>query len=256
MSGPETPTESQTNMLSENKKYTTEADTGDYYSDPETYTHTTTQKFNTIGQYFLTESETETGDCYSDPGTYTHTTTAQEFNTIGQHFLTKKKYPAALDAFERAVEADPECTKYRYNMGVACLNLARYPEALDNFYVVRDIDPKDEKILKAIKATANRLNDAGRRLAEEGNYEAALDAFERAVEADPEDPNYIYKLGEVYFNLERYSDALDSFQAANQILPENEAILIAIEETNQRLDGEERIGDCDETLRWRFRLRF
>lgn len=59
---------------------------------------------------------------------------------------------------------------------------------------------------------------SGLELYEQGAYDKALDRFLAAQVDNPEDPNILYNVGEAYYKLEKYQEAMSNYQAALQRL--------------------------------------
>ena len=54
---------------------------------------------------------------------------------------------------------------------------------------------------------------------ENGDYYAVIDGYKTLIKNDDANPNYFYNLGLAQFNLEKYAEALASFETASRLLP-------------------------------------
>jgi tetratricopeptide (TPR) repeat protein len=69
------------------------------------------------------------------------------------------------------------------------------------------------------RVRASRTANEGREALAQGNLDSAQDAFDRAVRADPANPDAVAGLAEVAFERARYTDALDYARRAVAIRP-------------------------------------
>jgi tetratricopeptide (TPR) repeat protein len=61
----------------------------------------------------------------------------------------------------------------------------------------------------------------GLEYADEGEYEEAERAYQRALEAEPDREDILFRLGTLYVSMERYADAVDIFSRLVEKNPEN-----------------------------------
>jgi tetratricopeptide (TPR) repeat protein len=66
-----------------------------------------------------------------------------------------------------------------------------------------------------------------------GDYPSAIAAFEKALNLDPQDPRARYELGMVYFSMEDYPKALASFKRAHRDDPSNALVSLYLGATYQ-----------------------
>ena len=182
-----------------------------------------------------------------------------EWTNLAADLNNKGKYEEALDAVERALEIDS--TTYArpwYNKGNILYNLKRYKEAVLAYDSAISIDPEDSdagyRDRAAQKAGLNSNVESGTDasgtgsgggdkidtktsgnyasvaewtnlaadLNNKGKYEAALDAVERALEIDS--TTYArpwYNKGNILYNLKRYKEAVQAYDSAISIDPED-----------------------------------
>ncbi len=140
----------------------------------------------------------------------------------------------AADAFERASELAPERVDAWYGLGVARLSFApdkaempfRRAVTLDANYVTvigsfleaaelaTHVRERLGAVLEAAKAAVQ--GDAALR---EGDLALAIDAYRKAVEADPDNISYLVKLGDAYRSqgdagvIQAYADAVDIYRS-------------------------------------------
>ncbi|MDZ8067888.1 MAG: tetratricopeptide repeat protein [Nostoc sp. DedQUE08] len=122
----------------------------------------------------------------------------------GETYRSMKRYPEALQDFDRAIELDPKDAWAMALRGVTYRLMKRYTEALQDFDRAIELDPK--------YAWAIVLRGETYRLME--RYTEALQDFDRAIELDPKYAWAIVLRGETYRLMERYTEALQDFDRA------------------------------------------
>jgi tetratricopeptide (TPR) repeat protein len=83
----------------------------------------------------------------------------------------------------------------------------------------------------AQKKSLRTLLGEGRRLRDQGKPEAALDAYGRALQAEPENPDALAGRGLCYLDLSRYVPAEEAFKAALAANDVHPAALMGLAET-------------------------
>jgi tetratricopeptide (TPR) repeat protein len=73
-------------------------------------------------------------------------------------------------------------------------------------------------------AKASFLMDAGVQYADEGEYEEAEQAYLRALEGDPENPDIRFRLSTLYIMMERYRAAAEILESLAEKYPDSPAI--------------------------------
>jgi len=124
------------------------------------------------------------------------------------------RYEEELEAFEKAIEYNPNDADTWYNKGLTLVNLGRYEEALEAFEKAIEYNPKD----------ANTWLFKGFTLGSLGHYEEALEVFNKAIEYNPNDADAWYNKGVTLYKLGRYEEAITSFE---QVLRYDHEYLIA-----------------------------
>ena len=66
---------------------------------------------------------------------------------------------------------------------------------------------------------AKKHFDEGLRLYELGRYEEAIEEFDKAIELDPNDPDYHYYKGIALYELHKYEEAIEEFDKAIELDP-------------------------------------
>ncbi len=79
------------------------------------------------------------------------------FGFLGLCFLKLEKYEAAIKSFEKAIELYPASSDYWYNLGIAYYKAGIKSRAIEKLVAAFLIEPKDEKIIRMLRATAPEI---------------------------------------------------------------------------------------------------
>lgn len=116
----------------------------------------------------------------------------------------------AVDAFRRAMEADPSNLDATLELGHTLLELKREEEAIPVFEHAVELAPE----------RADLWAQLGYLYEGEERKEKAADAFRRAMDADPGNLEYTLALGYTLVDLERNREAIPVFEHALGLAPE------------------------------------
>lgn len=159
----------------------------------------------------------------------------------------------AISSFQRAVAADSQSWQAHYHLGVSYLEGGQLNVALNNLEAAARLNPASgeaqlalasaydllgrfDDALQAAEAALSRLSEAGlraqvnlikgRALFAQGEYSAALSAFESALAHDPAVAEAQLWTGLAEFNLGNFSAAVRYFERAVQLNPASVAARI------------------------------
>lgn len=107
---------------------------------------------------------------------------AEEYYNMGLDYFQNKEFYKARDMLEKAVELDPENAEYYTFLGMC------YAASSEDY---------------------------------EANYQAALKAFRKAAELNPDDPRNFYYAGVIYMTLGKNDIAKKAFEKVLEINPEH-----------------------------------
>lgn len=132
----------------------------------------------------------------------------------------------AVEAFEHAVELEPEIAEFHANLGAALFERARRTGALEaggeNAPVHPDLLRAQQALERALSCgpkLACVFNNLGLVRMELGNLEGALEAFERALALEPGEVNALYNRAAVLCALDRQEDCLAALDRLLQLAP-------------------------------------
>ncbi len=153
---------------------------------------------------------------------------AAAYNGKGQVLRLRGHYEQALQAFEEAIglatDAD-NIAAYHYNKGLVLCDLRRYDEALDAYDLAIQIDPEHGKYRAEMSSMSKEERDKkiykycdnGKKLSTLNRYEEALQAFEKALRIDSQyTPGHVDRANAL-LKLEHYEEALQAFEKALQL---------------------------------------
>lgn len=128
---------------------------------------------------------------------------------VGNFFQRERNYPAAADAFTRAIEIDPEFARCYYCMGNLYREINEQVEAL-NYY---------NKAIELDDSEADFYNNRGLLSYEMGNPAEAKTNFQKAIELHPKEGLFLNNLGVLYQCLNQLDCAQELFQEAIAVDP-------------------------------------
>lgn len=139
-----------------------------------------------------------------------------EFNR-GAALMEQYRYPDASKAFETVLEAAPDWTAARFNLGLAYLNSAGKTDADKKDAPQGDGGTKDtlesarqmfEMVLESEPNHTHATFSLGMYYQYKGEMQEALDCFEKVYQADSDDPHVAYKFAEALIGVEKHEEAL------------------------------------------------
>lgn len=123
--------------------------------------------------------------------------TIAEFNR-GAAFLEQYKYSEAARAFESVLDAAPDWTAARFNLGLAYINMQVKPGAKSYLELAQEAF---ETVLQSNPDHLHARFCLGLYYQHFGENEKALVCFRKVYESDSEDPYVLYKYAETLINV-------------------------------------------------------
>ncbi|MBU1811152.1 MAG: tetratricopeptide repeat protein, partial [Candidatus Omnitrophica bacterium] len=181
--------------------------------------------YNNLGSaYFNLEDYSQAIQAYKKAVELNPSDAEAHYN-LGNAYSKLGRYSEAIKALEKAVELNPKYADAYYNLGYAYYELGRYPEAREILIKLEEVAPNyydTSALLKLIdEAIGQKEKDKGDLpyLGEES--QAILLGLEKAVESNPSDAKAHYKLGNAYYKLGRYPQAIQSYKKVIELDPKN-----------------------------------
>ena len=127
----------------------------------------------------------------------------------GLKCFREDKYSQAIEHFEKACQFDDRNVNALFAQGLAYNKLKKYKEAAEKFKIVLQKNPEHVKALKMLPVS----------LANSGEIENALNAYDRGIAAMPESYYFYGGKGSLYSKLKEYKKAIPLLEKAVQIDP-------------------------------------
>jgi tetratricopeptide (TPR) repeat protein len=149
-------------------------------------------------------------------------------NGLGEVALREGHYGEAIDHFRAVLERVPTATSVHYSLAMAYRGAGRLDEAraqLDRrgLGTVRMADPIVDDLQGLVRGE-RLLVIHGRRLYDAGQFDAAADAFRRALDASPDSTAARGNLGLALVQLGRLEEGISHLQRAFREAPDDVAI--------------------------------
>jgi tetratricopeptide (TPR) repeat protein len=152
------------------------------------------------------------------------------YYNIGYIKTVKEDYVAAIEAFRKATKLDRYFAKAYEAMGRAYKALGKKEESAETLKKAAEIYMSSEKeeqaegilneILEENPDTINVYNTLGVLYRKRGDYQAALQQYEKALKIHPDQPKVYYNIGRLHVDLKDLPQARTNFQKAIGLDPE------------------------------------
>lgn len=150
---------------------------------------------------------------------------------VGDSLQLKVQAPEAIPYLTEAIELDPQNHRAWYSRGAALERVGQPDAAMDDLRKSQELDPTYWR-------SAFLLGDM---LMERKQWEAAAEAFGKAIPQNPDRANLRAKRGECLLALERKAEAVEDLKAAVHLDDPYSAYLL-VERAGQSLDSAEALG--------------
>lgn len=131
------------------------------------------------------------------------------WETLGTYYRLRGKTVPALNAYRRALDANPKNPRHWLSVGIIYCDLGRPERGIDHLRKATEIQPD----------LAEAHINLGAAFLGTGRHEAAIDHLEKAVELQPESALALVNLGAAYNEAGRYSEALAPLNKALDFQP-------------------------------------
>jgi len=141
---------------------------------------------------------------------------------LGQAYNQNGELSKAVDAYRKVLEIEPESAAAHHNLGVTYYQLQDLRAAMDQFEKALEIDPDDADTHYQLGAAYLTLALSGSEPGSPGDpelLEQATAEFETALELRENMPEALIGLGNVQLQQGNYSAAIDALQQALESVP-------------------------------------
>lgn len=131
------------------------------------------------------------------------------WETLGTYYRLQGRTVPALNAYKRALDANPQNPRHWLSVGVIYCDLGRPDRGIEHLRKATEIQPD----------LAEAHINLGTAYLGAGRHGAAIDHLRKAVELQPEGALGLVNLGAAYNEAGRYSEALDPLRKALELQP-------------------------------------
>ncbi|MFN2501160.1 MAG: tetratricopeptide repeat protein [Pyrinomonadaceae bacterium] len=130
----------------------------------------------------------------------------------GNRLLDENQTQAAIDAYNRAVALDPDLADAHFQLGIA--------------YALRDLQLQQSGVVTetpapAVQKTKGKAKDDIPKTDSEKAFERAVKAYEKWLDANPDDHAAHFSLGRTYAKLMKDDEAAKAFKEAVKLKPDD-----------------------------------
>lgn len=147
------------------------------------------------------------------------------FSNQGDKLFKKGELEAAVKAYLKSIENNPEFDKAYFNLGASLFNLKKYDEAIAHFKKVTELNPMD----------ANAYYNWANALFHLGKLDEAVTQYGKALEIDPRKAEAYFQRGNALSMLNRFEEAISNYDRAMEISPSNGLFYIRSADAQIRL---------------------
>jgi len=147
--------------------------------------------------------------------------------TSGKVYLADQNYEDAIEQLTLAIENAPDNWEPRMYLGSAYAEIGDLERAHDEMFRALELAPDDAARAEADNTIIyywQEYNKQGMQYIDAAKYDEAIKEFEKAVVVDDRQPDALTGLGVAYQSLGEYDMAIEYFQRAFEAAPENETI--------------------------------
>ena len=138
---------------------------------------------------------------------------SQAWTQLGNIYLSHRQPKPAMDAFRRALDANPDNPGSRYSLLVLLAGSGRAREAEEQYVKIARRAGTDPRLAPVVHMAAARIAIARR------DFAAAVSDYHQAIAADPDNAEPWYMLGLVYVSIDSLDRARRALTRALEIDP-------------------------------------
>jgi tetratricopeptide (TPR) repeat protein len=144
---------------------------------------------------------------------------------IGNMFAEVEYYDQAAEAYNEALELEPQCGEAHKQLAQLYYDQGFYDAAIAPFEAASGVFPEDEDLQKKLAKCYDRT----------GKIDSAIEQYKGIIAEQPENVRAYMNLTNAYLATERYNLALETAQQLQEIVPENSNALILLANAHNSL---------------------
>lgn len=156
----------------------------------------------------------------------------EAYRRLGSVYLQQGNGAKAIEAFQKAAQLNPYFWENFDQLGNAYYQLGDYAKALDAFRQVTVLEPD-------IDAGYENMATV---YATQGQYADSIPYYQKAIQIEPYYSTYS-NLGTAYFFLKRYQEAADAFDHAVQLNPNDTQTVVNLADSYRALGEQDKARD-------------
>ncbi len=141
----------------------------------------------------------------------------QEYE-IAELLTQKQMYAESVARFQRVVDMQPNSWQNKYNLAIALLRAKQPKQAV----------PLLDAITAEHATDANLLTQIASAYESAGETQAALDSYQKAIAADPINPDRYLDCTRLLIDLDRYSEATSTIERGMPLVPDDYPLTIRL----------------------------
>ncbi|MGB6470107.1 MAG: protein kinase [Candidatus Acidiferrales bacterium] len=154
------------------------------------------------------------------------------YRRLGSVYIQSGNGAKAIEALQKAVQLNPYYWENLDHLGDAYYQLGDYGKALDAFKQVTVLEPDIDAGYENIATI----------YATQGQYAQSIPYYQKAIQIEPYFSTYS-NLGSAYFFAKRYQDAADAFQHAVQLNPNDTQTVVNLADSFRALGQQDKATD-------------
>ncbi len=191
----------------------------------------------------------------------------------GNTFFRKGQYQEALDAYDKALQADPKYTKAYFGKGNSFKKLRKYDDAVQAYSKANQLDSTYDMCLFALGSLYDEMEkyplaikfydkvikvdpmyfkayyQKGLAYNKLGENDKAIEALIKATEIKPDYHEAYYLLGRVNLTIAKYSEAIKALQEASTISKKFDYFVFLANANNQKGDYQNAIVAAQQAIK-------
>ena len=132
---------------------------------------------------------------------------AAKWSEIGHQAIDANRWNEALNAYNKAIELNPNDASAYNNRGLAYDNLDKNDLAITDYKKAIELNPK----------YGDAFNNLGKTYGRRGDYKRAILYYDRAIELNPKDADAYYNRGDAFSRLGNSEYANEDWKVAAKL---------------------------------------